>query len=146
MNEGGKVSPVLLFSAAFILFVAAIVLYLVKEDSAFNKVAAGVSEQNQHTASVLRENKDLRVSIDTMLEWQKTQIEMNDKFMQRLQLIEMRLDSQPKVTNVKHTDAPMPQPLKVELTTPIKVIYREARPVQPPTLPKGKANGQSTRK
>lgn len=127
------------------LFVAAIVVYLVKEDSAYSKVAEGVSAQNSATERVMKESKDLKTGVDAMLEWQKTQMEFNDKLLQRLQLIDMRLDSAPKMS-VNHKDAPMPQPLKVELTAPIKVIYRESKATQPPALPRGKQNDKSTRK
>jgi hypothetical protein len=144
-NEGGKVSPEFLFFAAIVFFIAAIVIYLRKEDNSYANVAEGVKATTATAERVERENKDLKIGIDAMLSWQQKQMELNDKTLQRLQLIEMRLDSQPKAQSVVHKDAPMPQPLKVELTTPIKVIYREARPTVP-ALPKGKQNGKPASK
>lgn len=131
-NEEGKMSSGILFVVAFVLFVAAIVVYLGKEDTAYTQVAEGVKNQEAVVGKIEKAYQELQKQLEAVRENQAYELDFREKMVQKIQMLEMRLDSQPKPVTVSHKDSPMPQPLKVELTTPIpiKMIYREAKPVK----------------
>ena len=108
-------SPELLFFMAMVLFVAAIVVYLKKEDSSYTRVANGVEEQGQSLKEVEDRVRELKKSLDDLQEEKVLAIDFKDKIKNKLELIEMRLNSLPKQQSVVHKDAPIPQPLRMSV-------------------------------
>lgn len=123
------------FALGFVSLVVAGVLYLRSEDNGFNKLARGVSDYNKQMDRMLDQHKQL------MDKYAELQIQLDTgralmgKQMDRMQMLEMRLDALPK------HQAPIVMPNKVslqmdkpmELKWPaqaVQVIYREGPPVK----------------
>lgn len=119
-NEEGKVSPGLLFGAAFVLFIAAIVLYITKEDSAYTKTAEAVQSQEAVVSRIETSYQSVLKQLEAIREAQGLEQDFRDKITHRMEYLEMKVNAQPRA--VVHKDAPIPQPLKVEISQPIQFV------------------------
>lgn len=130
MNNGGKMSAEILFGLAILIMIAAVVIYIRKEDNSYAQTAEGVRMLNSTVDRVERNNKELLQLVDKLTQWQTTQVELNDKLTKRMELVEVRMDahSRNRSQAIVHKDAPIPQPLQVQITQPIEFIPRKVAP------------------
>jgi hypothetical protein len=131
-NKGGFLA---LFIVGFILCIIGGVAWLRKEDNGFSRLASGVANQNVMIKNI--EDKYSKLLEDYVAQQASNKVisETQNALLNKMQMLEMRMDAQPK------HQAPVVMPNKVslqvdkplELKWPaqaVQVIYREGPPVK----------------
>jgi uncharacterized protein YoxC len=124
-----------LMAIGFICLVAALVVYLKSEDNGYSKLAKGVKEYNSQMDSMLADHQAISTDYQAMKAQLTANKDLLDKIKDRMQMLELRLDADSRKPHTTPISMPskvtlkMEQPMQLLMpSTPIKVIYREAKP------------------